>query len=401
MKILHVISGANPTSGGPIQGIRNYQAAIVNYLSYRTVVCFEERENITLWDFPESLNIVALGKSKTPWQYNAKLLPFLKKEAHQYDVIIVNGIWSYHSYASIKTVLEFRKRYPKEKSPKIYVMPHGMLDPWFQKDPSRRWKSIRNYIYWHLIEKKVINSADGLLFTCDEELLLARTSFKGYHPKKEHNIGYGIEAPPILSEVMKTAFQEIRGRTTIEPYLLFLSRIHPKKGLDLLLKAYKQIIDIPEFAVKIPTLVIAGPGIETDYGKKLLDYMAENPAVKAKVLLVGHLSGAAKWGAIYGCEAFVLASHQENFGIAVAEALACYKPVLITNKVNIYREIEQGGGGIIGEDTLEGTVANLLKWINSSKASKEKMGQGAFLVYQNHFNVKNAVIKLLEAIQVE
>ena len=399
MKILHVISGANPTSGGPIQGIRNYEEEIVNYLSYRTLVCFEELENIALWDFPESLNIVALGKSKTPWQYNAKLLPFLKKEAHQYDVIIVNGLWSYHSYASIKTVLEFRKRYSREKSPKIYVMPHGMLDPWFQKDPSRRWKSIRNYIYWHLIEKKVINSADGLLFTCDEELLLARTSFKGYHPKKEHNIGYGIAAPPILSDVMKTAFQEIRGRTTIEPYLLFLSRIHPKKGLDLLLKAYKQIIDIPEFAVKIPTLVIAGPGIETDYGKKLLDYMAENPAVKAKVLLVGHLSGAAKWGAIYGCDAFVLPSHQENFGIAVAEALACYKPVLITNKINIYREIEQGGGGIIGEDTIEGTVANLKKWINSSKASKEKMGQDAFLVYQKSFDVTNAVKNLLSAIK--
>lgn len=399
MKILHVISSANPTSGGPIQGIRNYEAAAVNYLSYRTVVCFEERENITLWDFPESLNIVALGKSKTPWQYNAKLLPFLKKEAHQYDVIIVNGIWSYHSYASIKTVLEFRKRYPNEKSPKIYVMPHGMLDPWFQKDPSRRWKSIRNYIYWHLIEKKVINSADGLLFTCEEELLLARTSFKGYHPKKENNIGYGIEAPPFLSDVIKTAFQEVSGRTANEPYLLFLSRIHPKKGLDLLLKAYKQIIDIPEFAVKIPTLVIAGPGIETDYGKKILDYVAENPAVKAKVLLVGHLSGAAKWGAIYGCEAFVLPSHQENFGIAVAEALACYKPVLITKKVNIYREIEQGGGGIISEDTLEGTVANLKKWINLCKASKEKMGQDAFLVYQKSFVVKNAVKNFLSALK--
>lgn len=398
MKILHIISGANPTSGGPIQGIRNYEAEIVHFLSEQHLVCFEESADVALWDFPKSLKIVALGKAKTPWQYNSKLVPFLKKEAHRYDVIIVNGLWSYHSYATIKAITWLKKNKPELKEPKVYVMPHGMLDPWFQKDKSRRLKALRNVIYWHLIEKNVVNSTDGLLFTCEEELLLARTTFSGYRPTKEHNIGYGIEAPPVRTEAMKTSFQENSGLDSNEPYLLFLSRIHPKKGLDLLLEAYQQIIDTPEFADKVPALVIAGPGIESDYGKKLLDIMEENPAVKAKVRLVGHLSGAAKWGAIYGCAAFVLPSHQENFGIAVAEALACYKPVLITNKVNIFREIEQGGGGIIGMDTLEGTVANLKKWMNLSKTSKDKMGQDAHAVYQKYFDVKNAVKKLLEAV---
>ena len=399
MKILHIISGANPTSGGPIQGIRNYEAEIVHKLSDRHLACFEEPEDVALWDFPKSLKIVALGKAKTPWQYNAQLVPFLKKEAHQYNIIIINGLWSYHSYATIKTITWLKKNKPELSQPKVYVMPHGMLDPWFQKDKSRRWKALRNYIYWHLIEKNVVNSADGLLFTCEEELLLARTTFTVYHPMKEHNVGYGIEAPPVASEAMKTAFQVNSGVTDNEPYLLFLSRIHPKKGLDLLLKAYQQIINTPEIANKVPTLIIAGPGMETDYGRKLLDYMEENPALKTKVQVVGHLSGDVKWGAIYGCDAFVLPSHQENFGIAVAEALACYKPVLITNKVNIYREIEQGGGGIIGEDTLDGTIANLKKWMNLEKASKDTMGQDAHAVYQKHFDVKNAVKNLLSAVK--
>jgi hypothetical protein len=203
LKILHIIASANPKSGGPIQGIRNYESEIINYISERHVVCFEEREEIALWDFPNSLKIVALGKSKTRWQFNAQYVAFLKKEAHQYNIIIVNGLWSYHSYATIKAISWLKKNEPELKQPKVFIMPHGMLDPWFQKDKSRRWKAFRNYIYWYLIEKNVVNSADGLLFTCEEELLLARTTFSGYNPKKEHNIGYGIEAPPVASEAMK------------------------------------------------------------------------------------------------------------------------------------------------------------------------------------------------------
>jgi glycosyltransferase involved in cell wall biosynthesis len=400
LKLLHVISRVNPSSGGPIQGIRNFESDIVNYNTERHIVCFEEPAEIALWDFPKSLYFHALGKAKTIWQYNKNLIPFLKQNATNYDVIIINGIWSYHSYAVIKTINWLKINKPNSKLPKVYIMPHGMLDPWFQKDKSRRWKAFRNYIYWHLIEKNVVNSANSLLFTCEEELLLARTTFSGYRPKQELNIGYGIEAPPIQSEAMKIVFEEKSGFDSNEPYLLFLSRIHPKKGLDLLLKAYQYLLNDPALDCKIPHLIIAGPGIETEYGKGLLKYLEENDAVKAKVQFVGHLSGDAKWGAIYGCEAFILPSHQENFGIAVAEALACYKPVLITNKVNIYREIDQGGGGIISEDTLEGTIANLKKWMNLNKSSKDKMGQDAYMVYQKHFDVKNSVTRLLDTIKI-
>ena len=399
MKILHIISGVNPKNGGPIQGIRNYQNDLVSLGIERHIATFEEPKEIELWGFPHSLQFHAFGKPKTSWQYNASLIPFLKKEATNFDIIILNGLWSYHSYGAIKAFLWLKKIGSNKKIPKLFVMPHGMLDPWFQKDKSRRWKALRNYFYWHLIEKKVINNADGLLFTCEEEMLLARTTFSGYRPKKECNIGYGIEAPPPLTEGMKIDFQNTHSLETKEPYILFLSRIHPKKGLDLLLNAYSELLNNSEFAIKVPNLVIAGPGIETGYGKKLLEYLDKNPKVKSKVVLVGHLSGDVKWSAIYGCDAFILPSHQENFGIAVAEALACYKPVLITNKVNIYREIEQGGGGIISEDTLAGTVANLKKWMDLSTNAKIKMGQDAFLVYKNHFGVKNAAIRLLEAIK--
>jgi glycosyltransferase involved in cell wall biosynthesis len=84
------------------------------------------------------------------------------------------------------------------------------------------------------------------------------------------------------------------------------------------------------------------------------------------------LSGEAKWGAFYGCEVFVLPSHQENFGLAIVEALACSKPVLISNQVNIWREIQDFNAGIVADDTLEGTINLLGSWVYYADWRKEE-----------------------------
>ena len=102
------------------------------------------------------------------------------------------------------------------------------------------------------------------------------------------------------------------------------------------------------------------------------------------------LMGDAKWGAFYGADAFVLPSHQENFGIAVVEALACGKPVIISDQVNIWKEISAGEGGIIGEDTKESVYNNLLKWINMSEKDKTAMGERALQVFLDNFQVETA-----------
>jgi glycosyltransferase involved in cell wall biosynthesis len=387
LKILHIISGASPETGGPIQGIRNYEEALFNLGVHRDLVCFENPEAIKGWDFPSSLNVIALGESKTGWQYNKKFVPWLEANVIKYDHIIMDGMWSYRTYGTIKVINKLRRK--SLSVPKVYLMPHGMLDPWFQKDKTRRLKAIRNYFYWHLIEKNVVNSVDGLLFTCQEELLLARTTFPGYKPKKEYNIGFGIVAPLKASSTIIDGFYEQFNISKEKPYLLFLSRIHPKKGLDLLLKAYVDLLSKSDAIEGIPQLIIAGSGTETEYGKQLAEYVTAHPMLQEKVQFVGHLGGDLKWGAIHGCEAFVLPSHQENFGIAIAEALACSKAVLITNKVNIFREIKNGGGGFIEEDTIAGTVRNLNNWLSLSSEEKEKMEKNAYSVYQQHFTVEN------------
>lgn len=306
-------------------------------------------------------------------------------------MVIVHGLWLYHSYAVFKALKILQEQ--GKKIPKMYIMPHGMLDPWFQRDSSRRIKAIRNEIYWALIERNVINSADGLLFTCQTELELARTTFLGYQPKEEINVGYGIAAPPLFSDSQQTAFFNIVPQLKNNPYLLFLSRIHPKKGIDLMLKAYNQIL-ANEPQRDLPHIVVAGPGIESEYGKYIKTLVDTDNNFQKKVHFVGMLSGDAKWGAFYGCEAFILPSHQENFGIAVVEAMACKKPVLISNQVNIWKEIEDGQGGIIADDTESGVKQQLTEWLSLSDEKKAVMGQNAYLTYKKYFSVEEAAKKL-------
>src|SRR6185369_16511419 len=105
-----------------------------------------------------------------------------------------------------------------------------------------------------------------------------------------------------------------------------------KKGVDLLISAYADVYQSKPASPAPPALVIAGP-LNSDFADAMQKLAAEL-SPRDTVFWPGLLSGDAKWGAFHGCEAFVLPSHQENFGIAVAEALACGKPVLISNQVN-------------------------------------------------------------------
>jgi glycosyltransferase involved in cell wall biosynthesis len=111
------------------------------------------------------------------------------------------------------------------------------------------------------------------------------------------------------------------------------------------------------------------------------------------------LQGDLKWGAFYASEVFCLSSHQENFGIVVAEALACGKPVLISNKVNIWREIEADNAGFVDTDTVDGTVRNLERWLALSTSEYAAMSARAVATFNARFHIDRAAQRLLEIIR--
>jgi glycosyltransferase involved in cell wall biosynthesis len=386
----------DPSKGGLSQGLRNTIPELEKLHVHNEVVSLDDSEAFYLGK--DSFKIHALG-AKGPWVYSKKLIPWLLNNLNRFDIVLVHGLWLYPSHATTKAFRLFKKKFNNikdgSKELKLFVMPHGMLDPYFQEAKGRELKALRNWIYWKIIEGKVINQANGLLFTCETELQLARKPFRPYHPKREINVGFGIENPPPYTKEMREAFHQNSPEVKDEPYLLFLSRIHPKKGVDLLINAYLQ--NLLDKKVKLPKLIIAGPGLETSYGKKILNLVNNTPALREVVFFTGMLTGDAKWGAFYECEAFILPSHQENFGIAVVEAMACGKPVLISNQVNIWNEIHVAGAGIIAPNTQDGTEQLLKDWISLPLESKKVMEERAKFTFQKEFAISSAANRLLQA----
>ena len=391
MKILHVITTMDPQTGGTCQVIRNQASWFLKQGHAFEVVCLNDpgSDFLSGGNFP----IHALGTGRGPWRYHPRLLPWLNINLPRFDAVIMNGLWQYTGYAVFKAT-------QSEGKPPYFVFPHGMLDPWFQQDSGRKIKAVRNWCYWKFFEQRVIHSAEALMFTCAEEMRLARKTFQPYQPKREINVGLGIPRPPDYHAGMAAAFAEKCPGIKDDPCWLFLGRIDSKKGVDLLIKAYSVICRAFNHSheVSIPKLVIAGPGLETTYGKEMQELAAQSCPPNS-VFWPGMLAGDAKWGAIYHSEVLALFSHQENFGIAVVEALSCEKPVLISNQINIWREIESGGAGLIGDDTSEGAERVLRRWAGLSMDDRTAMKRAAKACYESRFSIGSAARQLLTVVQ--
>lgn len=390
MKLLHVSPSMDPKHGGVCQAVRMIISGLQELAVDNEVVSLDDPESEFLKD--KTFTINALGVPSGPWSYNAHLVPWVVKNISRFDAVIVHGLWLYYGYAVRKAIAASTAK------TRFFVMPHGMLDPYFQRAPGRRIKALRNYVYWKFIEGKLINRADGILFTCEEECRLAREPFRPYRPKRELVVGLGADQPPAYTKDMDVAFREKVPGLLSSPYILFLSRIHEKKGVDLLVSAYAELRGkMPESQNTFPKLVIAGPGLETKYGQEIMRLAYDTLGLQSYVFFPGMLIENSKWGAFYGCEAFVLPSHQENFGIAVIEALSCGKAVLISNQVNIWREIAAAGGGLVAEDTLAGTRKVLEQWLHFSPQEKKQMGERAVSCFRNAFSKGPASKRFLEA----
>jgi glycosyltransferase involved in cell wall biosynthesis len=246
--------------------------------------------------------------------------------ARSHDLVIIEGIWQYHAFATWRALRVTGIPY--------FVYPHGMLDPWFKR--TYPLKHLKKWAYWPWADYRVLRDAQAVLFTTEQERLLARQSFWLYQAN-EVVVGYGTSAPPGDAEQQRelflSRFPQLRGQRI----LLFLSRIHPKKGVDLLLEAFAAV------ASSDPRLqlVIAGP--DQVGWQAQLQQRAAALGIADRITWPGMLSGDLKWGAFRAAELFCLPSHQENFGIVVAEALACGLPVTIAEPVNIASEAASHG----------------------------------------------------------
>ncbi len=371
MKILHAISSIDPRQGGTSEAVLQLSREAVRQGHDVEIASIDDPSSAWIRDFPLPLH--ALGPGKTAFQYAPRFQTWLRENVRRFDAVFSHALWQYTGVAVRSACLGGASRHP------YFVFPHGMLDPYFDQFPLKRMKK---NLFWPWADYRVLRDARATFFTSEEERLGAHRSFKSLRGN-DIITPLGIDDPPAFAPTMRQAFQEKVPMLEGRPYLLFLGRIHRKKGCDLLLRAWSQI------AAGHPglCLVMAGPD-QTGWTSELRSIQNE------RVFWSGMLVGDAKWGALHGAEAFVLPSHQENFGLAVAEALACSTPVLISKKVNIWREITEAGGGFADDNTATGTQNLLTRFLALSYSEKSALRLAARATFETHFRLSAAAALL-------
>ena len=382
MRVLHIIASVNPMGGGPIEGVKQIARAAIelNGATRIEVASMDDPGAPWVRNFP--LKVHAFGpvgtlSRKLNYYYTPRLVPWLQAHVLEYDAVIVNGLWMYHSFAAWRAL--------RKSTTPYFVFTHGMLDPWFKQ--TYPLKHLKKWLYWPWADYRLLRDAKAVFFTCEEERVLARQSFWLYRCN-EKVVGYGTAVPAGDADSQREAFFGAFPDLRNKKLLLFISRIHPKKGCDLLIEAFSRVAGQDASL----HLVMAGPD-QTGWKQQLVA-QSERLGVADRITWTGMLSGNIKWGAYRAADVFVLPSHQENFGIVVAEALACGLPTLISKRVNIWREIEAEEAGIVANDDLNGTIDMLNKWVNMKAEAQQKMKLSALACFTKHFEISAAVKKL-------
>jgi glycosyltransferase involved in cell wall biosynthesis len=216
----------------------------------------------------------------------------------------------------------------------------------------------------------------------------------------------GIAGPPGETPQQRARFFERFPDLAGKRIVLFFGRIHEKKGCDQLIRSFAaasgSMAPSPwPGASSSPRpwhLVLAGPPVTAAYRAQLERLIAE-ARLTGRVTWTGMLTGDDKWAAFRAADAFVLPSHQENFGVAVVEALACGVPVLVSNKVNIWREILTGQAGLVEPDDQNGTDRLLTGWMSLDPAVQRRMQRNARRCFEERFDVRQAAARLASVVE--
>jgi glycosyltransferase involved in cell wall biosynthesis len=381
MRILHVISSLAPRYGGPSKAViemcgelvrRGERAAIYTTdadIDGRLDVPLKrpvEVDGIPITYFPvDMLRLYKISRS---------LAGALRSSLADFDVVHIHSLYQFPATAAAVYCRRYGIPY--------IVRPHGTLDPFLY-----RRHRIRKRIYETIWERRNLSAAAAVHFTTEEEMTLA--SSLGLHFR-------GVVIPLGTSfESRQTSsgkLAELWPETAKKKVVLFMGRINFKKGLDILIRAFGEVArDRSDVH-----LLIAGPDNE-GYGSRVRRWVKEHH-VGGKTTFTGMLLGTAKAAALTDSSMFILPSYTENFGIAVVEAMAAGLPVIISDRVNIWREILRAGAGLVVAADARAT-AEAIKQLLNSPLTAIKMGERAATFAHNNFSWPAAGAKLVELYQ--
>jgi len=271
------------------------------------------------------------------FKYSRPLKQWLNENVATFDVVHIHAVVNHACLAAARACF-------KERVPYI-VRPLGTLSPWGMKQ-----KSLRKTLLWRLAGRQMLSRAAAVHYTATAEKMATEQSLR---------LNHGCVIP--LGVTVENNGNALAGELTdLTPYILVLSRLHPKKGLDVFLDAFLSLVQQSEYAHW--RLVLAGEGPE-DYVKLLRDKVKGHRSERT-VTFTGWLEGEQKTTYLRNAALLSLPSYYENFGLCVMEAMACGVPVLVSRHVNLAEDIQAVQAGWITEVdqyALERTLAEALR----------------------------------------
>jgi glycosyltransferase involved in cell wall biosynthesis len=367
--ILHLIRTLDPAAGGPVEFLRLICDAHARLGAEVAVVTLDGPAQVGDPRWPVS--ITRCGPGAGSYGYRRGFSDKLHRIAKSFDLMVFHGLWEYSSVCA--------SRIASKASIPYFVFPHGMLDPWFKR--TFLTKHFKKQCYWLLFERQMLQRARRVIFTSESESKRADETFWPRANYRKAVVPLGVQRPAGNREELRKLFLDRFPHLEGKRFLLFLGRLHPKKGCDLLIRALTRLHAPVD-------LVIAGPPSSPEY----LEHLTQM-AVGLPVTFTGMLPGSLKPGAFLTAEALILPSHQENFGMVVAEALSFGLPVLVSDKVNIADAVKTDGAGLVEPDTLAGTYRLVERWL---AADASGMRTCAERCYNLRFDIGRSARELLE-----
>jgi glycosyltransferase involved in cell wall biosynthesis len=357
MKVLHVIPSLARRYGGPSQAIiemcQALQSENIEVLIATTNADGDGRLPVDLERSLTYEGVPAIFFSRQlseAFKYSRPLSSWLDKNVTGFDLLHIHAVFSHSSLAAANAC-------QKHKVPYV-IRPLGSLDPW-----SLTQRKLEKNFLWHLAVKKMLTLAAAIQYTTAAEKQRAEGAL---------DIDSGVVIPLGITDeiVAANCNGKVPIHVTNKPYVLMLSRLHPKKGLELFIEVFLDAMSDGEFGHW--RLVIAGDG-ELEYVSKLKRLVRRRDA-GARVIFTGWVQGETKISALRGAALFALPSRQENFAISVAEAMACGVPVLVSEHVNIAREVQAVKAGWVASLDYEALRQSLIEALRSEH---ERTARGA------------------------
>lgn len=305
-------------------------------------------------------------------EFSIEMYDFLKKNIQHYDIIHMHGIWHFGSLAPF--LIPHRAA--------LVITIHGLLDKWAVAHS--KWKKD---IVTALYQKRILGKADLIqINNTDEEEDVIR--YLGYRPANMVIVPNGMKVSEYMNLPEKGIFRKKHEISEQQQMILFMGRLNIKKGLDLLLPAFKQVCE------KLPDAVLILAGPDDGYQAETEEFIRTNK-LGDRIKLVGMLTDTIKKEALSDADLFVLPSYSEGFSIAVLEAMTSKVPTLVSDRVGFGDYIKQYEAAYLTPLNSEGVATGLLK-ILQDKSYADELKNRAFKMVTDNFDITVVANQLLE-----